>query len=83
MKTQTTAQLVANACRNSSAATLAGGYAMNADGSRVTFEPARITGERRNPNGRVTSLRASYADGSALAFRWNESNGATFTVAAP
>ena len=60
-----------------SAVTLYGGYAMNIDG-RIMFEPARITGEKRNKSGRCTRLVASYKDGSSILFTWSEAKGALY-----
>lgn len=81
----TTAQAIARQIEGASAVTLGGGYAMAlAQGNRwhrVTFEPARITEERRNVKGRCTHLRATYKDGSALVFTYSEARGARYRIA--
>jgi hypothetical protein len=63
-----------------SAVTLYGGYAVDYRGQRTLFEPARIEEEKRNENGRCTLLRARYADGSGLLFRWSFDKGARYDL---
>ena len=71
----TTAQMIQSQLEGAVAVTLQGGYAILPSTGRVTFEAARITGERRNRNGRCTRLTATYADGSKLLFTWSDYQG--------
>ena len=77
----THAQHVVAACQGATAYTLAGGYAVHAAGSRALFQPCRVEKERRNDKGRVTFLRGSYPDGSAVEFRYHPNRGASLRVA--
>ena len=79
---QDTAMSVLRAISGASAVTLEGGYAvftgpgaLERAGERVMFEPARMSGVRRNESGRCTHATASYKDGSRLDFTWNPARG--------
>lgn len=76
----TTAEIVLAAIADAKAVTLYGGYCVNYNGSRHTFEPAKIRNERRNERGRVTYLEAYYQDGSRLIFYYSENRGGRYKI---
>jgi hypothetical protein len=78
----TTAKTIAAKVAGASAVTLRGGYAVFANGERVTFETAHVEKEKRNKSGRCVELIASYADGSRLRFTWSEASGPRYAVLA-
>ncbi len=82
-----TATGVVRLIEGASAVTLACGYAvfvgpgsLDRDGERTSFEAARMSGVRRDEDGRCTHALATYADGSAISFRWNPARGPSYSV---
>lgn len=62
------------------AVTLQYGYCIDYAGKRYPFEVGHVVSEKRNAEGRCTSMLVSYSDGSTMAFKWSESKGASYTV---
>lgn len=56
------------------------GYAIDYVGKRFPFEPGHVVSEKRNAEGRCTSMVVSYKDGSTISFKWSEQEGASYTV---
>jgi hypothetical protein len=58
-----------------SAVTYYGGYAVFLDKPRVLFPTGVLLREKRNSEGRCTSAKYEYADGSKLLFTWGPVKG--------
>ena len=85
-----TAMTVLRSISGASAITLEGGYAvfvgpaaLERNGERVLFEPARMSQVKRNESGRCTHTVATYKDGSSLTFTWNPARGPRYAHRQP
>jgi hypothetical protein len=77
-----TAEEVIYRCRNATAFTLAGGYAVADDGRRVLFQPCRIKRQEYHERGRCKRLEGEYPDGSQILYTFTYSEGPRLTARA-